>query len=265
MSKIKIALGVEYDGSNYYGWQRQQAVPSIQEQLECALSKVADENIITFCAGRTDAGVHAFGQVVHFETNALRHMNAWIMGANTHLPTSIVVKWAKIVSDDFHARFSAIARSYLYLIYNNQIRPAIFKSGLLHYYQPLNVALMCQSAQYLVGEHDFSSFRAAQCQSNSPWRNITHITVRRIGEYIIVEIKANAFVYHMVRNIVGCLLEIGVGNKPKEWMNELLLLKDRTKAAATAKPSGLYLSTVDYPERFNLPVLINSLLTLRQI
>src|SRR5699024_9050004 len=167
------------------------------------------------------------------------------------------------ITSDFHARFSAEARSYRYFIYNSRVRPAIFHMGLLHYYQLLDAEAMHQAAQCLVGEHDFSSFRAAQCQSHTPWRNIIHLNVNRIGDYVIVDIKANAFVHHMVRNIVGSLLEVGTHNKSKEWLHELLLLKDRTHAAATVKPSGLYLAAVDYPERFQLPVLTHSFFNIR--
>ncbi|WP_334320696.1 tRNA pseudouridine(38-40) synthase TruA [Gilliamella apicola] len=255
MTTSKIALGIEYDGSGYFGWQRQQSVDSIQARLESALSTVANEPINLFCAGRTDAGVHATGQVVHFETQAIRSETAWTMGVNAHLPINIAVRWSQVVNDSFHARFSATARRYRYVIYNNRYRPAILAKGVSHYYLPLNEALMHQAAQYLLGENDFSSFRAAQCQSRTPWRNIHHIEVTRQGEYIIVDIKANAFVHHMVRNIVGSLLEVGVGNKPPIWINELLQVKDRTQAAATAKPEGLYLVQVDYPDEYQIPNL----------
>lgn len=253
MTICKIALGIEYDGSGYFGWQRQQSVDSIQERLESALSIIANAPINVFCAGRTDAGVHATGQVVHFETQAARSVSAWTMGVNSHLPDNIAVRWSQIVEDSFHARFSATARRYRYVIYNHRYRPAILAKGVSHYYLPLNETLMHQAAQYLLGENDFSSFRAAQCQSRTPWRNIHHIEVTRQGTYIIVDIKANAFVHHMVRNIVGSLLEVGVGNQRPEWIYELLQAKDRTQAAATAKPEGLYLVQVDYPSEYQIP------------
>ena len=253
MATCKIALGIEYDGSGYFGWQRQQHVDSIQQRLESALSVIANETITVFCAGRTDAGVHATGQVIHFETTAQRAQGAWTMGVNSHLPDNIAVRWAKSVDDSFHARFSATARRYRYVIYNHRYRPAILANGVSHYYLPLNEIFMHQAAQYLLGENDFSSFRAAQCQSRTPWRNIHHIAVTRQGEYVIVDIKANAFVHHMVRNIVGSLLEVGAGNQPPQWIDEILKAKDRTQAAATAKPEGLYLVQVDYPLEYQIP------------
>lgn len=248
-----IALGIEYDGSGYAGWQRQQAVDTVQAQLERALSLVACRPIQVFCAGRTDAGVHATGQVVNFSTPVLRQDVAWTMGVNSHLPSNIAVRWVKYVSDDFHARFSATARRYRYVVYNHRYRPAICHSGVTHYYHPLDIDRMQRAGQALLGEHDFSSFRAAQCQSRTPWRNISHLHVTRIGDYVIVDIKANAFVHHMVRNIVGSLLAVGCGNKTERWIAELLAAKDRRLAAATAKATGLYLVAVDYPEHFALP------------
>ncbi|MFD0965769.1 tRNA pseudouridine(38-40) synthase TruA [Seminibacterium arietis] len=250
---MKIALGIEYNGESYFGWQRQASVESVQEKLESAVAFVANEECPIFCAGRTDAGVHATGQVVHFDTTAVRLEKAWSFGINANLPNDIAVRWAKIVDDDFHARFSATARRYRYIIYNHKLRPAILASGLTHYHGELDHSLMHQAAQALLGEHDFSSFRAAQCQSNTPWRNIHHLNVFRQGNYIIVDIQANAFVHHMVRNIVGSLLEVGCKNQPIEWISWLLAQKDRTLAAPTAKATGLYLVDVHYPDHFALP------------
>jgi len=250
---MRIALGVEYNGNSLFGWQRQREVPSVQGHLEAALAKVANEPIETFCAGRTDAGVHATGQVVHFDTQANRDMRAWIMGCNSNLPDGIAVRWAKPVPDDFHARFSATARRYRYVIFNDKFRPALLAEGLSHYHQDLNVELMHQAGQYLLGEHDFSSFRAIQCQSHSPNRNLIHLNVSRYGRYIVLDIKANAFLHHMVRNITGSLLEVGKGLQKPEWMAELLAARDRNLAAATAKANGLYLIDVDYPPQFELP------------
>ncbi|WP_145559756.1 tRNA pseudouridine(38-40) synthase TruA [Yersinia bercovieri] len=252
-ASLKIALGIEYNGSRYFGWQRQQEVTSVQACLEAALSKVANAPIGVFCAGRTDAGVHATGQVVHFVTTAVRKDAAWTMGINSHLPGDIAVRWVKTVDEDFHARFSATARRYRYIIFNHRYRPAVLAQGVTHCHQPLDAERMEQAAQCLLGENDFTSFRAVQCQSRTPWRNVKHIKVTRHGAYIVVDIKANAFVHHMVRNIVGSLIEIGCGNQDVTWMAELLALKDRTRAAATAKAEGLYLVSVDYPERFGLP------------
>ncbi|HBZ15962.1 tRNA pseudouridine(38-40) synthase TruA [Pantoea sp. NPDC088449] len=250
---LKLALGIEYDGSRYYGWQRQNEVRSVQEKLEKALSKVADHPVVVFCAGRTDAGVHGTGQVVHFETTSSRADAAWTLGVNANLPDDIAVRWVKAVPDEFHARFSATARRYRYVIYNHRLRPAILGKGITHYYHPLDAEKMQRAGQALLGENDFTSFRAVQCQSRTPWRNVMHLNVSRHGPYVVVDIKANAFVHHMVRNIVGSLMEIGTGNQPEEWMATLLAAKDRKLAAATAKAEGLYLVAVDYPSHFALP------------
>ncbi|WP_372626323.1 tRNA pseudouridine(38-40) synthase TruA [Arsukibacterium sp.] len=250
---MRIALGIEYDGTGFFGWQRQREVNSVQQELEMALAKVANSPVEVFCAGRTDAGVHATGQVVHFDTEVQRDAKAWIMGTNSHLPDQIAVRWAKPVSDDFHARFSATARRYRYIIYNQKFRPAILRSGLSHYHQPLDINLMQQAAPALIGEHDFSAFRAMQCQSKTPYRNVHHLQLSREGDYVVLDIKANAFLHHMVRNITGSLLEIGMGRKPVGWLNELLQSRNRNLAAATAKPGGLYLVDVDYPETYAIP------------
>ncbi|MGX9418979.1 tRNA pseudouridine(38-40) synthase TruA [Vibrio sp. WJH972] len=250
---MKIALGVEYNGSAYYGWQRQKEVNSVQQELEKALSVVANSPIDVLCAGRTDAGVHGTGQVVHFETNVERKLVAWTMGANANLPLDIAVRWATEVSDEFHARFSATARRYRYIIYNHKLRPGILSTGVSHYHVELDEQKMHQAGQYLLGENDFSSFRAAHCQSRSPWRNVIHLNVTRHGDYVVIDVKANAFVHHMVRNIVGSLMVVGRGEQPIEWIDWLLKAKDRKLAGATAKAEGLYLVDVDYPESFGIP------------
>ncbi|QLE85971.1 tRNA pseudouridine(38-40) synthase TruA [Shewanella sp. Scap07] len=252
---MRVALGIEYDGSAYFGWQRQAEVDSVQQQLEQALSFVANEPIAVQCAGRTDAGVHATGQVVHFETNAIRKLSAWTLGVNVNLPDNIAVRWAKEVDDEFHARFTATARRYRYMIYNHQLRPGILRAGVSHYPGEIDETLMHQAAQSLLGEQDFTSFRAIQCQSNTPFRCVHEVNVTRQGMYICVDIKANAFLHHMVRNIVGSLLEVGYGRQQVGWIAELLALKDRNQAAATAKPNGLYLVDVTYPEQYQLPKL----------
>ncbi|MRJ41108.1 MULTISPECIES: tRNA pseudouridine(38-40) synthase TruA [Idiomarina] len=249
----RIALGIEYDGSAFYGWQRQREVISVQQVLEQALSKVANHPVEVTCAGRTDAGVHATGQVVHFDCQFERAMPAWTMGVNSNLPATVAVRWAQPVADDFNARFSATGRRYRYIIANGRYRPGILGQGLSHYHQPLDVARMHDAAQGLLGEHDFSSFRAAQCQSHSPNRCVTHIQVQRLGDFVVVDIAANAFLHHMVRNIVGTLLEVGKGSQAVGWPAQVLARKDRTQAAATAKAEGLYLVQVDYPAHFNLP------------
>lgn len=250
---MKIALGIEYDGSRYFGWQRQQNVASVQQELETALSKIANAPCEVFCAGRTDAGVHGTGQVVHFETESVRPMQSWCFGSNANLPADIAVRWAVEVPDEFHARFSATARRYRYVIYNHKLRSAILPKGISHYYHPLDAEKMHQAGQYLLGENDFSSFRAAQCQSHTPWRNVHHLNVWRQQDYVIVDIQANAFVHHMVRNIVGSLIEVGLGKQPPEWIGWLLAQRDRTLAAATAHAEGLYLVDVTYPEEFGIP------------
>ncbi|MEW9799089.1 tRNA pseudouridine(38-40) synthase TruA [Alteromonas sp. CYL-A6] len=249
----RIALGIEYDGAAHYGWQRQREVPSVQEYLETALSTVANMPIEVQCAGRTDAGVHATGQVVHFDCDNPRPERAWTLGVNANLPDSIAVTWCKAVSDDFHARFSATHRRYRYIIYNAKMRPAILHHGVTHVHRELDASRMHEAAQALLGEQDFTSFRAALCQSHTPFRNVTDVSVRRQGRYVILEIQANAFLHHMVRNIAGTLIEIGAGEQPVNWVADLLALKDRSQAAATAKPNGLYLVDVTYPDTFGLP------------
>lgn len=252
---MKLALGIEYDGSLYSGWQRQPEVLSIQACLERALSTVAAEPVVVHCAGRTDAGVHATGQVIHFDTCARRPDSAWTLGVNANLPTDIAVRWVMWVPDDFHARFSAIARRYRYIIYNHRLRPAILVRGLTHYYHQLDTSAMARAGQCLLGENDFTSFRALQCQSRTPWRNVHHLHVTRHGQYVVVDIKASAFIHHMVRNIVGSLLEVGCGSQPESWIAKLLSCRDRTQAGATAQAEGLYLVAVEYLPRFALPVL----------
>ena len=250
---MRIALGVEYDGSAYSGWQRQLTARSVQAELEKALTVIANEPIVVKCAGRTDAGVHATGQIVHFDTNMQRPERAWTMGVNTNLPDSVAVRWAKPVADDFHARFSAVSRRYRYIILNRKLRPGILRAGITHEYKPLDAERMHDAAQCLVGEHDFSAFRAAHCQAHSPRRTLAAISIKRQGDYVFLDVQANAFLHHMVRNITGSLIEVGSKEQPKEWIQALLEGRDRTKAAPTAKPNGLYFVEVVYPEEFNLP------------
>lgn len=255
LTSQRIALGVEYDGSAFNGWQiqRETRIPTIQAALERALSFVAAEAVTTYCAGRTDAGVHATSQVVHFEPGVVRSEKAWLLGANANLPRDIAVKWVCAVEDDFHARFSASARTYRYLINNVSTRPAHASGQLTWIADPLDHLLMHDEAQCLLGENDFSSFRGAGCQSNTPYRCVNHVTVSRHGQLVCIEISANAFLLHMVRNIVGVLIAVGRGEKPAGWTREVLALKDRTKGGVTAAPNGLYLVGVTYPERFGLP------------
>ena len=256
----RIALGIEYDGTHYHGWQTQEEVPTIQNTLEAALTQVATLPINIICAGRTDAGVHAECQVIHFETEVSRSLRAWVWGSNRFLPPDIRVLWAKEVSSDFHARFSALARYYRYIIYNNPIQSALHVNRSAWCYRKLSETRMQEAAQYLVGEHDFTSFRGAACQAKSPIRRIEHFNVTRKNDFIFLEIKANAFLHHMVRNIAGTLIEIGSGKKSPQWIIELLANKDRRLAGMTANPAGLYLVGIDYPSAFHLtshPALVN--------
>lgn len=250
---MRIALGIEYDGSKYYGWQRQNSFISVQEKLEFALQKIALEPISVTCAGRTDAGVHATYQVVHFDTDVQRPNKAWTRGVSTYLPNDIGVKWAKVTDETFHARFSATSRRYKYIIYNNPLRPAILHDGITHVYYPLDAEIMHQSAQCLIGKHDFSSFRGANCQSKTAVRTMEEISITRKDDYIVVEVAANAFLHHMVRNIVGSLIKVGTLEKPVSWMQDILDAKDRKAAGITSKPNGLYLVNVVYPEHFDMP------------
>ncbi|GLK88414.1 tRNA pseudouridine synthase A [Pseudomonas turukhanskensis] len=250
----RIALGVEYKGSRYRGWQRQASgVATIQEELEKALSRVADSPVVLNCAGRTDAGVHACGQVVHFDTQAERTLKAWVMGANINLPHDISVTWAKVMPAHFHARFKAVARRYRYVIYNDQIRPAHLGEEITWNHRPLDVERMREAAQYLVGEHDFSAFRAGQCQAKSPIKKMHHLRVTQHGKMIVLDLRANAFLHHMVRNIAGVLMTIGAGERPVEWMKEVLESRIRRTGGVTAHPFGLYLVQVEYPAEFVLP------------
>lgn len=248
-----IAMGIEYNGARYAGWQRQKHAKTVQGELEKALSSVANEIIEVHCAGRTDAGVHATCQVIHFKTAANRELGAWTLGINSRLPDDIAVKFAMPIADDFHARFSAQSRRYRYIIYNHRLRPAILNGGLTQCYEPLDEVKMHIAAQHLIGEHDFTSFRAITCQSHTPWRNITAISVQRMNAYVIIEVEANAFLHHMVRNIAGSLMQIGMGEKSVDWLAELLDLKNRKLAAPTAKANGLYLVDVKYPAHFQIP------------
>lgn len=253
----KVALIIEYDGAEFFGWQRQSKppVPTVQQAVEDALSKVANHEITVFCAGRTDARVHASAQVVHFETSACRSPKAWVCGVNANLPDSIVVRHAQQVAEDFHARHSALARSYRYIIANTPVRSANFAKKVTFEPTPLDTEKMHQGAQCLLGEHDFSSFRGAACQSKSPFRFVEHVQVVRRGDLVIIEIKANAFVLHMVRNIAGVLMDVGLGKQPVSYVESLLKLKDRQQGSKTAPPFGLYFVAAHYPKECNIRTL----------
>ena len=250
----RIALGVEYKGSRYRGWQRQASgVPSVQQALEQALSKVADHPVSVVCAGRTDAGVHGCGQVVHFDTRAVRDERAWTLGSNFNLPHDISVTWSRPMPAHFHARFKATARRYRYVIYNDPIRPAHLAEEVTWNHRPLDVELMAAAAQSLLGTHDFSAFRASQCQAKSPIKHIHHLRVTRHGRMIVLDVRATAFLHHMVRNIAGVLMTIGAGERPVQWAREVLEGCNRREGGVTAHPYGLYLVQVEYPEEFLLP------------
>lgn len=252
----RIALGVEYDGAAFHGWQRQgdPVMPTVQSTLENALARIAAHPVNLVCAGRTDSGVHATGQVVHFDCQIDRGEKAWLRGTNSMLPPTVRVRWARAVNHDFHARFSALSRRYQYVIYDSVVEPAILARQLTHTRLTLDINRMHEAGQHLLGEHDFTSFRAAGCQSRTPFREVMRLQVRRHHHFIILDIEANAFLQHMVRNITGVLMEIGAGSKEPEWAREVLELRDRKLAAITAHPFGLYLVAVRYPEHFGLPV-----------
>lgn len=249
---MRIALGIEYDGSRFSGWQRQAHATGVQQVLEEALSKVADHPVDVVCAGRTDAGVHATAQVVHFDTASVRAPRAWILGATSNLPREVCVTWAQPVADDFHARFSATGRQYRYIIFNRRIRPALLRDRVCWEYWPLDADRMAEAARCLIGEHDFSSFRAQGCQARHPLREIYSLEIQRHGEFIYLDIAANAFLHHMVRNIAGTLLAVGRGDEPVEWVRNVLEARDRTRGGITSSAAGLYLVQVRYPERFGV-------------
>lgn len=251
---FKVALGVEYNGSAYHGWQYQSFASNIQEKIEFALSIIADHPIRVYCAGRTDAGVHSTGQVVHFYTYAIRSNYSWVIGVNSYLPNDISVIWKHDVPDDFHARYSALSRRYRYVIYNHYYRSSIFYQGLYYFYKKLNITSMNLAAKYLVGEHDFTAFRSSRCQSNTPIRRILYLNIFRVQRnLVIIDIIANSFLHHMVRKIVGCLLEVGTSRKKDFWIKDILKSKNKNFSILTVKPNGLYLVQVTYSSLFKLP------------
>ena len=255
---MRMALGIEYDGTAYNGWQRQRTGTGVQERLEAALSRVADESIEVTCAGRTDTGVDASGQVVHFDTESERSERGWLLGANSNLPDDINVTWATPVADDFHARFSAVARTYRYLVLNRLERSALYRDRAWWVHEPLDAERMHRAAQVLIGEHDFSAFRAAGCQASSATREITAIAVKREDDWIGLEVTANAFLQHMVRNIMGTLAAIGRGDEEEQWIRSVLSSRDRKQGGIAAPPHGLTLVSVKYPDDFAIPVAPNA-------
>jgi tRNA pseudouridine38-40 synthase len=255
---MRYALGVEYDGGDFLGWQRlskpgEVGDETVQQALETALSFVANERIDTVCAGRTDAGVHAACNVVHFDTQAERDPRGWMLGTTSRLPPSVCIRWCVPVADDFHARFSAVARRYRYRILNRAVRPALARQYLSWERLPLDADAMHAAAQALVGEHDFSAFRTVHCQAPHARRDLQAISVVRAGDEVVMEVRANAFLHHMVRNIVGSLLPVGRGERPGEWIAGLLAGRDRTVAGPTAPSAGLVFVGPLYPRRFGLP------------
>jgi tRNA pseudouridine38-40 synthase len=250
---IRIAMGIEYDGAAFHGWQVQDGVRTIQGQLEQAVGRVADHAVRVHCAGRTDAGVHALEQVIHFDAKVRRSERSWVLGANVNLPQDVNVLWAKPVSGEFHARFCATARHYAYLILSRPTRSSLARNRVLWVHRALDLDPMRRAAADLVGEHDFSSFRALGCQAKSPVRCLHYLDLEQRGQLIELRIGANGFLHHMVRNIAGVLMAVGCGDAPVSWVSELLQARDRTRGGVTAPPQGLYFRRADYPEELGLP------------
>jgi tRNA pseudouridine38-40 synthase len=250
---VRIALKVEYDGAAFNGWQAQSSARTVQAAVEAALTRVADHPVKVVCAGRTDSGVHALGQIVHYDTRAARSLRSWVLGTNSNLPCDVAVHWARSVADDFHARFSATSRRYRYVILNRWARPALLCGKVTWERRPLEVRPMQQAAAHLLGEHDFTSFRALACQAKNPVRTVDELKVSRDAAAVYVDVHANAFLYHMVRNIVGVLTTIGAGERAADWSAELLERRDRAHGGITAPADGLYLVHVSYPKTFGLP------------
>jgi tRNA pseudouridine38-40 synthase len=250
---MRIALGLEYDGASFCGWQTQPGGCGVQDHLQQALSRFAARPVEVTAAGRTDAGVHATAQVVHFDAAVERETNAWIRGTNTYLPAAARVLWARTVSDAFHARYGALSRTYVYLLLNEPVAPAILRGKAGWFHRPLDDAAMREAARALVGEHDFSAFRDAQCQAKSPVRELRQAAIVREGNLIRFTFRANAYLHHMIRNIVGALVYVGAGRQPRDWIAQLLAARDRRLAAPTFAPDGLYLAGVEYDSAFDLP------------
>ncbi len=256
----RLALGIEYDGSAYCGWQTQPGGCAVQDHLEAALAQVHNGPVATIVAGRTDAGVHATAQVVHFDAANHRPESAWVRGVNALLPAGLAVVWAKTVGEAFHARFGARERAYRYVLLNHPVRPAIMAGRVGWLHGDLDIDAMTRAAEHLVGTHDFSAFRAAHCQARSPVRELRQATLAKQGNYVVFDFRGNAFLHHQVRNMVGALVWIGLGRRPPEWLPELLASRDRRQGAATFAPDGLYLVDVRYDAEWNLPPFENRVL-----
>lgn len=250
---MRIALGVEYAGDAFEGWQSQVHGRTVQDHLERAIAAVAGHAVRLHCAGRTDTGVHATAQVAHFDTSATRPATAWVRGVNSHLELPVSVRWAVEVDEGFHARFSAVARRYRYVLHDHPTRPALLARRVGWFHLPLDAATMAEAAGHLLGEHDFTAFRAAGCQARTPVRTMHAARVFRDGEYLLFDFHANGFLHHMVRNLVGALVTVGKGAQPPEWIGQVLAARDRSLAAPTFPPHGLYLCGVDYPAGWPLP------------
>jgi len=250
---VRVALGVSYDGHSYDGWQSQPSGCTVQDQLEKALGQLADQRVSTLCAGRTDAGVHGLMQVVHFDTTAERTPYAWVRGTNSFLPRDIAVQWAQIVPESFHCRASATSRRYAYLLLESPVRPSVDAHRVGWVFQPLDLERMQEAAGHLLGEHDFTSFRASACQALSPVKNMLRIEISRRGAYWRFEFEASAFLHHMIRNLMGCLIVIGQGKQPPAWMAEVLAARSRDAAAPTFAPDGLYFLGPRYDAHWGLP------------
>ena len=255
---MRVALGIEYDGTAFCGWQTQPSGCGIQDHLEAALAVIAGESVETVCAGRTDAGVHALEQIVHFETTARRPASAWVRGVNAALPSSVAVIWSQEIGPEFHARYSARSRRYRYILLNHAVRPAAAHGRVGWFHLPLDVELMRAAARALVGEHDFSAFRSSECQARSPLRHVRTIDIERRGAYIVFDFCANAFLHHMVRNLMGTLLYVGKGKHPPEWAGAVLAARERARAAPTLEAAGLYLARVEYDAVWQLPAAARS-------
>ena len=264
---MRLVLGIQYDGSPWQGWQTQRSRKTVQDQLESALYAFTQSAITTTCAGRTDAGVHATEQVVHFDTAIERPMSSWVRGLNTHLPPSICVRWASTVPNEqkfeheFHARFSARSRTYHYLLYNHAVRSPLWVGKAGWVFRPLDIDKMHDAAQSMVGTHDFSAFRSVDCQAKSPVKIMHGIGISRQDDVVTIQFHANAFLHHMVRNIVGSLVYVGIGRQPVDWMAGLLVQKNRHLAAPTFSPDGLYLTKIDYDLKWRLPQESTSILS----
>lgn len=250
---MRIALGVEYFGQHFRGWQSQSGGGTVQDALESALAAIAGQPVVTLCAGRTDAGVHAVQQVIHFDAPVERPLTAWVRGVNSNLPEGVAIRWAQPVSDDFHARYSAIGRRYRYLLLNRPQRPGLWQGRMGWHHLPLDLSAMQDAAARLLGEHDFSAFRAAECQAKSPVKLMNEARVRQFGSLFVFDFAATAFLHHMVRNLVGTLVYIGKGTQAPDWVDALLQMRDRRLAAPTFAPDGLYFRGPVYEPHWQLP------------